>query len=259
MKLVDVAEFYSDLGGGVRTYMLQKLEAGTRMGWETVVVAPGDEDRVEERNGGRIVWVKSPRIPLDNRYNIFTGTEAIREVLDTERPDVVEASSPWLGAWAVAGWQGLALKSLFLHGDPISAYPHAILDGVIGSARVDWLFGWFERYLARLSRSFDTGVVGGTWFADRLARFGLAPADADPVRHRPQGVLARFSRSCHPPMDAELLRYRRSRCAAFGLDQPAPSRKACRHPDQRLRRGQRGPAHGPVPDRRRAAPPLGGA
>jgi len=227
MKLVDVAEFYSDLGGGVRTYMLQKLEAGTRMGWETVVVAPGDEDRVEERNGGRIVWVKSPRIPLDNRYNIFTGTEAIREVLDAERPDVVEASSPWLGAWAVAGWQGLALKSLFLHGDPISAYPHAILDGVIGSARVDWLFGWFERYLARLSRSFDTGVVGGTWFADRLARFGL---------RRPTPIRFGIDRKAFSPdfRDPAIRQWMLSSCGIGDPDAPLLVSISRHHPEKHV-------------------------
>lgn len=213
MKLVDVAEFYSDLGGGVRTYMLQKLEAGTRMGWDTVLVAPGDEDRVETRNGGRIIWVKSPRIPVDKRYNIFTDTAAVRRVLDAERPDVVEASSPWLGAWAVAGWQGLALKSFFLHGDPISAYPHAILDGLLGHAVVDKMFGWFGMYLKRLSMSFDTAVVGGSWFADRLAGFGLT---------RPTPIRFGIDRSAFSPgfRDPAL---RRAMLAACGIeDESAP-------------------------------------
>ena len=41
MKVVDVAEFYADKGGGVRTYIHQKLEAGARLGHEVVVIAPG--------------------------------------------------------------------------------------------------------------------------------------------------------------------------------------------------------------------------
>jgi alpha-1,6-mannosyltransferase len=173
MKLVDVAEFYSDLGGGVRTYMLEKLAAGARMGIETVIVAPGATDREEQRNGGRIVWIKSPKIPLDGRYHIFTNSDAIRSVLNSERPDVVEASSPWVGAWAVGGWDGPALKSLFLHGDPVSAYPHALLDGLLGHAGVDSMFGWFWAYLRKLSGLFDTSVANGTWLADRLSGFGL--------------------------------------------------------------------------------------
>ena len=41
MKIVDVAEFYAELGSGVRTYINQKLEAGARAGHEVVVIAPG--------------------------------------------------------------------------------------------------------------------------------------------------------------------------------------------------------------------------
>ena len=41
MKVADVSEFYSEQGGGVRTYVLQKLAASARLGHETVIIAPG--------------------------------------------------------------------------------------------------------------------------------------------------------------------------------------------------------------------------
>ena len=46
MKIVDVCAFYSPRGGGVRTYVEQKLKIGPRLGHEIVIVAPGDEDAV---------------------------------------------------------------------------------------------------------------------------------------------------------------------------------------------------------------------
>jgi len=41
VKIVDVAEFYAERGGGVRTYVNQKLAAAAAAGHEAVVIAPG--------------------------------------------------------------------------------------------------------------------------------------------------------------------------------------------------------------------------
>src|SRR5690606_33005581 len=68
MKILDVNEFYAEQGGGVRTYVHRKLEAAAALGVEVVVVAPGTSDREERRIGGKIVWVKSPKLPPDPRY-----------------------------------------------------------------------------------------------------------------------------------------------------------------------------------------------
>jgi len=173
VKIVDVCEFYSEFGGGVRTYVAQKLAASAREGHHTVIVAPGPADRIEEREGGRIVWLRAPRILLDPRYHIFRDRNAIQRVLHREAPDVVEGSSPWVGGWAVASWPGCAVKSFFVHQDPVAAYPHTLLAARLGAPKVDALFGLFWRYLRALSGRFDTTVVSGRWLADRLSRFGV--------------------------------------------------------------------------------------
>lgn len=183
MKIVDIAEFYSDCGGGVRTYVLQKLEASAALGVETVIIAPGAEDRVELRRGGRIIWVKSPRHPIDHRYHWFrfiNGAPTVHEILDAERPDVVEASSPWQGGWIGARWRGAAVKAFFLHQDPVAVYPQTFLGNALGAQRVDRLFGWFWAYLDRLSRNFDTMIVAGDWLAEKLSRMGMRRPAAIP-------------------------------------------------------------------------------
>ena len=183
MKIVDIAEFYSEHGGGVRTYLHQKLEASAAQGCETAIIAPGAEDRVEQRPGGRVIWVKSPTHPLDHRYHwlkVLGGGKAIHEVLDSERPEIVEASSTWQGGWIAARWKGEALKSLFLHQDPVAVYPQTFLGRGLGADRVDRMFGWFWRYLDNLSQRFDTSVVSGEWLADKLDRFGVRRPTAIP-------------------------------------------------------------------------------
>lgn len=176
MKIVDVCEFYSERGGGVRSYVHQKLEALSRLGCEPVIIAPGTEDRRRRMLGGEIITVRSPSLPLDHRYCRFSRAEPIHELLDSLSPDVVEASSPWRGAWIVSSWSGRAARSLFLHQDPVAVYPHSVLSPRLNETRVDQLFGWFWSYLRQVAMKFDQTVVSSRWFAGRILRHcGLEP------------------------------------------------------------------------------------
>ena len=181
MKVADISEFYSEHGGGVRTYVRQKLAASARLGHECVIIAPGPVDREERLPGGKIVWVKAPVLAPDPRYHVFIGMGAALAVLDREQPDVVEGSSPWRGGWIAARWRGRALKSLFMHADPVAVYPQTLLGGALGRDRVDSMFGWFWSYLRKLNSHFDATIVAGDWLADRFARFGLRGLHAVPL------------------------------------------------------------------------------
>lgn len=174
MRLVDVSEFFSDFGGGVRTYAHQKLDEAAKSGLETVIIAPGPADRREKRLGGEVIWVRSPVLPLDHRYHLFADIRPIHSLLDELSPDVVEGSSPWRGGWAVATWKGKAVRSLFLHQDPVAAYPQSLLSPVVSPDRVDQFCHWFWAYLRRLARRFDVTVAPSAFFGRRLARFGVA-------------------------------------------------------------------------------------
>ncbi|WP_417320901.1 glycosyltransferase [Emcibacter sp.] len=185
MKLVDIAEFYSDQGGGVRTYIHQKLAAAKEAGHDCLIIAPGPETREEEREGGRIQWVEAPPIPLDKRYHLFWKADEIHRILDREQPDVIEGSSPWRGGWIAASWPGnkgsKAVKSFFFHQDPVAVYPHTFLDGLFGIETIDRMFFWFWAYLRKLARSFDTTIVAGDWLGERLKKFGIGNAHAIPL------------------------------------------------------------------------------
>ena len=183
MKLVDVSEFYAEQGGGVRTYTHQKLAAGARLGVEVVVVAPGDADREEPRLGGRIVWVKSPRMPFDPRYHVLLRERAVHDILEREAPDVVEGSSPWTAGHFVARWRNpgrYARKALVFHQDPVAVYPHTFLDCVCAPATLDRLASPYWGWLRRLSQAYDHTVVAGEWLAARLATHHVARPVAVP-------------------------------------------------------------------------------
>ncbi len=173
MKIVDVAEFYTDQGGGVKTYINSKLEAGDRYGHEVVIIAPGKKSFEEKRRGGRVVWIKSPPLPFDNRYYFLWRKKEVHKILDRENPDIVEGSSPWTGGNFVSKWKGDAIKTFIFHVDPVAVYPQTFLSDFFSFRRIDFLFGFFWKYIRNLSRRFDATIVSGNWLADRLESFDV--------------------------------------------------------------------------------------
>ena len=66
MKIVDVCAFFTPHGGGVKTYVEQKLAIGPQLGHDITILAPGDCHAVIEKGpGARIVTIPNPRFPLD--------------------------------------------------------------------------------------------------------------------------------------------------------------------------------------------------
>ena len=203
MKIVDVSGFYSEMGGGVRSYVHQKLAAAAVHGHDVTIIAPGDTHRVETRPGGKIVWVPAPLMPFDANYHVFRDTREAMRALDAEQPDVVEGSSTWRGGWIAAKWPGNCVKSLVFHQDFVAAYAHTFLDKYLSRPTLDRLFWPYWRRVAQLSSHFDVTIVGGDWLANRLASFGVHNPVAVPL-----GIDAgRFSPTKRDPaLRADLLR-----------------------------------------------------
>jgi alpha-1,6-mannosyltransferase len=180
MKIVDVCGFYSETGGGVRSYVHHKFDAARAASHELTVIAPGAETRIEETRGGKIAWVESPLMPFDANYRRFVGSREVFAVLDAERPDVVEGSSPWHSGWLAAHWPGRAARALIFHQDFVAGYPYTALSGVMPLKAIDGLFAPYWSHVRRLAARYDVTVTGGDWLAERLKRFGIANARAVP-------------------------------------------------------------------------------
>lgn len=174
MRIVDVNEFYSPTGGGVRTYIDRKMAIMAEMGHELICIACGKEDRVEERaGGGKIVYVKSPGLPFDKNYGLFSRRDPIWRLLDAFDPDVVETSSVWRPAWIVGKWQGRALKSFFMHNDNIAVYPMRWLEGLAPPEQIEDACGIYAQYSNRFLAMYDTVVTNGPALEKRLKRRGV--------------------------------------------------------------------------------------
>ena len=180
MKIVDVAEYYAEEGGGIKTYIQSKMRAAEAAGHEVVVVAPGRDDYEESKFGGRIRWVKGPRMPFDDRYGVLWNMKKVHRILDEERPDLVESSSAWAGGQFVARWPSNVPKTLIFHQDPVAVGPHTYLDRYVERAKIDNAFTPVWKYLSKLSKSYDATIVAGQWLGERLASFGVSHTKAIP-------------------------------------------------------------------------------
>lgn len=226
MKIVDVSEFYSPTGGGVRNYVDQKFKAAARHGHSLTVIAPGTENRVEKRDSGKLIWVESPQLPFDRNYRMFWSAKPVWRILDREAPDLVEGSSPWRGGWIAAGWPGSAVKMLFMHADPVAVYPQTLLSGVFSPETIDRLFGWYWSYLCRLNAKFDGCVVAGSWLAKRFADHGL-----NSIHVVPFGV---ESAAFHPGLRDEALRAQMLEKCGLGPDAALIVNMGRHHPEKRV-------------------------
>jgi len=215
MRIVDVCAFYTPHGGGVKTYVEQKLRLGPQLGHEVVILAPGDKHEVIERGpGARIVTIPSPRFLLDRNYWYFDDEQALHATLDLIAPDFVEVSSPWRSPSLVARWPGKAPRSLFMHADPLSAYAYRWLEPMLSREAIDKGFGTFWEHLRRLGEDYDTVVCASAELRDRLAAGGVANTVMEPMgieegvfspANRDPELRRRLLELCELPESAHLL------------------------------------------------------
>jgi len=215
MKIVDVCAFLSPQGGGVKTYIEQKLAIGPRLGCEIVVIAPGDHDEVIERGpGARIVTIASPRFPLDRKYWYFDDEARLHAALAAEAPDFVECSSPWRSASMVARWQPAVPKALVMHADPLSAFAYRWFGALFSRETIDRRFERFWEHLREQGEAFDTVVCASRELQERLAEGGVANTALHPMGieaglftpdRRDPALRRELLALCDLPEDAHLL------------------------------------------------------
>lgn len=215
MRIVDVCAFYTPHGGGVRTYVEQKLAIGPKLGHEIIILAPGDEDAVIERGPhARIMTLRSPRFPLDRKYWYFSEAQQLHSALDRLQPDFVEATSPWRSASHVAEWKSSVPRSLVMHADPLSAYAYRWLGQIFSRQTIDRQFSIFWEHLRRSSSHYDAVVCANGDLEKRLREGGVSatvtiPMGTEANRFSPKlrdpALRAKLLADCDLPEDAALL------------------------------------------------------
>jgi alpha-1,6-mannosyltransferase len=120
LKICDVTQFYSPLSGGVKRYVHEKIAfvQQHRPEDEHVLIVPGARHEITSADRSRVYAIHSPLISRTTQYRALLNLRAIGEVIERERPDIIETSDPYQVGWS-------ALHSGKLRGIPVVAFYHS--------------------------------------------------------------------------------------------------------------------------------------
>ena len=174
LRVADVALFYGDRGGGIRTYLDAKAAWAAASGLiEHHVIVPGHAERHED---GRHE-LPSLRLAATNGYRLPIGARALRATLHDLRPDVVALHDPfWRPLRVTETAHALGAKVVAVHHGSI-ALDAAGLPGPDGLWR-PLLRSWMHHAYAdadAIMSAVDTHPDCGRTATIPL-RFGLHPA-----------------------------------------------------------------------------------
>lgn len=217
MRIVQLANFYTPVSGGLRTCLEQTAAGYVSAGHERVLLVPGLADRDEQTAVGRRLTVQSPRLPGSGGYRVLTQRTRVCALLDDVRPDILEVSDKlsigWLARWARR------------RGVPLVLFSHERIDAILRSRVPGFvpLSAAANVVNRRLAGLVDQIVVTSRFSAAEFERVGAhhvarvplgvdlttfrpAPAaavDAAPVR---LVTVSRLSREKRPELAVDALR-----------------------------------------------------
>src|SRR4029079_8950242 len=97
----DLTQSWSEVGGGVRTYLLHKrrhiLESTPH---SHLAIIPGATDEVIEEDRAITVKIASPHVPGSPNYRLLLRTGAVRRALERFRPALIEWQDAYVPPWA---------------------------------------------------------------------------------------------------------------------------------------------------------------
>lgn len=103
LLFADITQSWSDVGGGVRTYLRHKRQhIVDNTPHRHLMIVPDVRDGVFTENGGRAVTVTlaSPKVPGSPHYRLMLRSRAVMRVLAEHEPDLVECQDAYNLPWA---------------------------------------------------------------------------------------------------------------------------------------------------------------
>lgn len=176
MKICDVTQFYSPLSGGVKRYVHEKIAFIQKHAPadEHVLIVPGVRTEVTAAERSRIYSISSPLISRATQYRALLNLRALDEIIERERPDIIESADPYQ-----VGWKTAALRRT--HNVPAVAFYHSHFAEsylrrptlAIGKRAGEFLMGVARAYVRNLYRRFDATLVPSPHLAEVLTRWGV--------------------------------------------------------------------------------------
>jgi alpha-1,6-mannosyltransferase len=175
LKICDLTQFYSPLSGGVKRYVHEKAAyVRERSSDEHVLIVPGEKTQRTGDERTRIYSVRSPLISKTARYRALLDLRAVGDVLERERPDIVESADPYQVGWkAIAFGKSARIPVVgFYH----SHFPEAYLRGaskLLGRRAGKSLMSAAQRYVRKMYNRFEATLVPSEPLAQILNEWGV--------------------------------------------------------------------------------------
>ncbi|MFZ5807048.1 MAG: glycosyltransferase [Verrucomicrobiota bacterium] len=175
MKICDVTQFFSPLGGGVRRYITEKrryVQQYTQD--EHILLIPASDTEVIREGRLTLCMVASPRVSNKTKYRMLFDLRQAAEFIREEKPDLIECSDPYHLAWKTLQMgRELNIPVLgFYH----SHFPEAYLRTAMKFGGV-WLrnkmMSLARKYVVNLYNRFDFTLVPSPSLAELLEGWGL--------------------------------------------------------------------------------------
>jgi alpha-1,6-mannosyltransferase len=207
VKILDITEFYSERGGGVRSHLTTRGHVLCQLGHDHVVIAPGPRDEESVLNASsaptrnatsaparrdgveahghprvalhaprdRLLRVAGPSLPYDRTYHLLGRFGKIRSLVRAYGPDVLEAHSPYLATAAIlaCGRAAARVRTAFWHADHVGTYVRPALAKRLGEPAADALARPLWRGVRALLAPFDATFVAGVAQEARLRAAGV--------------------------------------------------------------------------------------
>src|SRR5437763_8719463 len=134
----DLTQSWSDVGGGVRTYLLHKrrhiLESTPH---SHLLIIPGTRDEVIAEERATTVTIASPHVPGSRHYRLMLRNAAVRAALERFRPDLIECQDAYNLPWTAVGhrkrYPDTALVAAYMTDFP-TVYVERPISKVLGRA-----------------------------------------------------------------------------------------------------------------------------
>ena len=176
MKICDLTQFYSPLSGGVKRYVHEKINyiQTTEQAHEHVLIVPGSANAVKVDGRSRIYSVRSPVVSRASQYRVFVNLRAIDEILEKERPDIIESADPYQLGWkAIRSGRAFGIPVVgFYHSHFVSAY----LAGVsrrFGKRAGEKVTALARNYVRHLYNRMEATLVPSVSLQTLLESWGL--------------------------------------------------------------------------------------
>ena len=180
MLICDLTQSWSEVGGGVRTYLLHKRQhILQRTPHRHLLIIPGERDSVLEEDRAITVTIASPHVPGSPNYRLMLRSRAVRAALERFRPDLIECQDAYNLPWAAIAHRRrhpeTALVAAYMTDFP-TVYVERPLSKIFGGAVARAAARISYRYCGSLYGRFDSVFAlsehgGGA----KLRKLGIVP------------------------------------------------------------------------------------